>query len=702
MADAYVYIPAPRIEGVSPTSGPESGGTELRITGTHFVAAIVTLGGNECTDATVTGTQITCTTPEGSGVVNIRVTNADEQLAMMSDAFTYVPAPTITGVSPSFGPQAGGTTITITGTHFDAATVTLGDNDCTDVTVTGTKITCATPAGTGTVDLTVTNADGQIANRSEAFSYSAASTISAVMPDSGAARGGVLVKITGSGFDDPLVIIGGVVCSVRKTSSDEISCITGRNTSGRKDVVVVNSDGQRAVLTGGFTYDTHGRAIAWADNGSGQVSVPAGVGESLSAVSAGGRHTLGVTSDGTVVAWGNNDFGQADVPLGLRNVTAVAAGDRHSVALRADGTIAAWGDNEFGQSSVPTGLDHVTAIAAGQRHTLALRVDGSVVAWGSDDSGQSTVPAGLDDVIAIAAGQSHSLAVKTDGTVRAWGANDALQTDVPSGLDHVVAVSAGSEHSLALRVDGTVVAWGSDSSGQTAVPDGLEDVVAIAAGEHHSLALKANGKVMGWGGNTSRPIPVLRGHSDVTSIAAGQHHSVALVPMPLTVTGISPASGPTTGGGQVRLAGTEFDRPSVTIDKHRCSGVTYTSSTIICTLPPGKAGLAVVAVRNITGDRATLTEAFRYTEPAITGIKPDSGPVTGGTKVTISGTDFDDPTVVIGRYPCRVSASSGTEITCTTNPGASGRHDVEVTNSSTGQTVSLRNGFTYQGRSTHR
>ncbi|MDX6430362.1 MAG: trimeric autotransporter adhesin [Streptosporangiaceae bacterium] len=68
---------------------------------------------------------------------------------------------------------------------------------------------------------------------------------------------------------------------------------------------------------------------------------------------------------GTVVGWGFNFYGQVSPPAGLTGVTAIAAGGGHSLALKSDGTVVGWGDNSYGQASPPAGLTGVTAIAAG-------------------------------------------------------------------------------------------------------------------------------------------------------------------------------------------------------------------------------------------------------------------------------------------------------------------------------------------------
>ncbi|MGH2773414.1 MAG: hypothetical protein ACRDIU_09820, partial [Actinomycetota bacterium] len=187
-----------------------------------------------------------------------------------------------------------------------------------------------------------------------------------------------------------------------------------------------------------------GTVYAWGDNanallGSGGPSraAPAAVEglEGVSAISLGNAHGLALKADGTVVAWGDNSSGQLGNPsvqgktfspvpvVGLDHVTAIAAGGGHSVALRSDGNVWAWGLNTDGQAGVPCnpnafnlsysecnvasvplpvrrvipppagleaakcagGGDCIRAISAGEDYTLALRENGAVVGWGRCD-----------------------------------------------------------------------------------------------------------------------------------------------------------------------------------------------------------------------------------------------------------------------------------------------------------------------------
>jgi len=76
-------------------------------------------------------------------------------------------------VSPSSGPPAGGTTITISGTQLGGTTsVTVGGEAATSVTVVNSNtVTCVTPAGSGAAkNVVVTNAAGS-ATLAAAFSY---------------------------------------------------------------------------------------------------------------------------------------------------------------------------------------------------------------------------------------------------------------------------------------------------------------------------------------------------------------------------------------------------------------------------------------------------------------------------------------------------------------------------------------------------
>jgi alpha-tubulin suppressor-like RCC1 family protein len=268
--------------------------------------------------------------------------------------------------------------------------------------------------------------------------------------------------------------------------------------------------------------------VAWQSNRYDQTTVPPAAQTGVTAIAAGGRHTVALKSDGRVVAWGYNFTGQTMVPLDLTDVTAIAAGYYHTVALKSDGKVVAWGWNSIVQ--VPPDLAGATAIAAGNSHTVALKSDGSVVAWGLNSYGQTDVPAAAQSgVTAIAAGYGHTVALKGDGSVVVWGDKYSSRMTVPpAALTGVTAIAAGGYHTVALKSDGSVVAWGANDDRQTDVPLGLTGVTAIAAGASHTVALKSDGRVVAWGRNNESQGNVPIDLTGVTAIAAGDEHTVAL------------------------------------------------------------------------------------------------------------------------------------------------------------------------------
>ena len=158
--------PTPKVTSVSPTSGPALGGTAITITGRYFQDGVsVTIGGNAASDVVITSsTTLTATTPSGTPGAQDIVVSLGESGGTGAGLFTYTAAaPTVTGISPSTGPVAGGTSVTITGTGFTSgATVTIGGASATGVIVnSSTSITATTPAGTaGAKNVSVSTGGG--------------------------------------------------------------------------------------------------------------------------------------------------------------------------------------------------------------------------------------------------------------------------------------------------------------------------------------------------------------------------------------------------------------------------------------------------------------------------------------------------------------------------------------------------------------
>ena len=177
---------APSVTGISPAAGPLAGGTSVTITGTNLAGATaVKFGATAVTTFFIsnTGTQIVVNSPAGSaGTVDVTVVTPGGASPVNSpaDQFSYAAAPSGDGHQSDVGPAAGGTSVTITGTGFTGATaVDFGTTAATNVMVkSATQITATSPAGTGTVDVTVVTPGGAspVNSPADQFSYVAAPT----------------------------------------------------------------------------------------------------------------------------------------------------------------------------------------------------------------------------------------------------------------------------------------------------------------------------------------------------------------------------------------------------------------------------------------------------------------------------------------------------------------------------------------------
>ena len=158
---------------------------------------------------------------------------------------------------------------------------------------------------------------------------------------------------------------------------------------------------------------------------------------------------------------------------------------------------------------------------------------------------------------------------------------------------------------------------------------------------------------------------------------------------------ISPASGGAAGGDVVTITGDGFGNPSaspkptvdVAFDGVPATSITHVSDTEVRATSPAGAGRATVRVTGNANTAALesneLVDAFAYpgTAPVVTEVRPARGPSTGGTSVTIAGSNFDDVTAVsFGGIAARsFTVDSSTQITAVTAAGDAGLVDVTVT-----------------------
>jgi hypothetical protein len=142
-SDVFTYTPvAPTVTAISPNVGTIAGGTSVTITGSGFLNGAVVKFVQETNGtpggAVLGGTFVNVLSSTSMTVVSPGVTSGTTYFITVrtpsgtsptsaNDVFTYSPlVPTVSAISPSSGPNAGGTSFVITGTGFvNGATVTF-------------------------------------------------------------------------------------------------------------------------------------------------------------------------------------------------------------------------------------------------------------------------------------------------------------------------------------------------------------------------------------------------------------------------------------------------------------------------------------------------------------------------------------------------------------------------------------------------
>lgn len=159
-------------------------------------------------------------------------------------------APVVSGVSPSKGPVAGGTQVTISGRDLQKVTAVLfGSAAAQSFRVRDdTTIVAVTPAAAkaGAVPVTVrTGSTSSTSSSGAAFQYVNPPSVRSIAPVFGPTGGGNTVTISGTGFTDASAVFFG---SVRATevivdSDGQIRAVAPPHSAGSVDVTVTGPGG---------------------------------------------------------------------------------------------------------------------------------------------------------------------------------------------------------------------------------------------------------------------------------------------------------------------------------------------------------------------------------------------------------------------------------------------------------------------------
>lgn len=722
------------VSAINPSVGPTAGGTSVTITGTGFEnysTIDVTIGGSACSGVTVNSpTELTCTTTaHTAGLANVQVTLDGTTSASLVNGFEYTaPNVTVNDISPNEGPASGGTFVTITGSGFEnysTVDVQFGGTSCTDIEVdSSTEIDCVTAAHTaGSVDVSVI-LDGVPTTVTNGFTYRDTG-INGIFPDSGPRAGGTFVTISGYGFTYSSTVdvqFGGISCTdIEVDSVNEIDCVTPAHVAGTVDVDVI-LDGVTTTYPQGFTYDDTQITVQTLGDGLSDYTLTTNPVDLIfseavpvadqpiveAAINAGSSRlplyswspddtTLTITPTDTTV-WSNDVW----VWVGGTQLRLIDS------ALEAN-------QMPFFELTTVSSTTPNVVVMTPDAGTINIPVDvsqsyidlSSILTNGSGVIGEITINAQTaNNSYVVSFADQVDLTGETgwDELIYAPFEIDASgYNDIPVEAADVSGISIGSdthgiEFSKGVRLEiddkaGYTIGFYEDDTFTEVTSPCDEDTQAIgdALGAGEACYIDVDDDLILW----------TKHFTDVITYTTG---------VSPTVTNVLPSQGNEAGGTKVTITGTNFGTGAVAGFGGTDALSTYVvdNTTILAETPAGT-GTVDVTVTNTDTNSGTLASGFEYVataDPAgpaldaVTPITPATGATAGGDSVTITGTNFTDPTSVYfgSSAGTGISYDSSTQLSGTTPAHASGAVDLIVIDSN-GQWDMATDAFTYTGGS---
>ncbi len=562
--------------------------------------------------ATITGGhgngEIDVRTPaHAAGAVDVLVT-ASGGSTTATNGFTYVNVPTVTGVSPSVGLLAGGTSVAITGTTLTGASaVRFGATAATIFTVnSSTSITATAPAhAVGVTHVTVTTAGGtSSATANDQFTFGNGPAVTGVSPRRGLVAGGTSVTVTGTTLTGATAVMFGAFAAPAFTvnSATSITATSPAQAAGVVDVTVTTPFGTSSLISGDdFTF---------------------GNAPTLSAVSP----NLGGVAGGTTVTIAGTDLdGASAVMFGSTAATSFTVDSGTSITatspVHGPGVVDVTVTTPFGTSSVGAGDEFTFGNAptvSGVSPDLGVVAGGtSVTIAGTDLDGASAVMFGSTAATSFTVDSGTSITATSP--VHGPGVVDITVT-TPFGVSSVGAgdeftfgnapTVSGVSPDLGVVAGGTsVTITGSDLDGATAVMFGSTAATNFTVDSSTSITATSPAHAAG-------PVDI----TVVTPFATSGTGSADIftygdVPV---VTAISQNRGADAGGTTVTITGSDFTGAvAVLFGSTAATSFTVDSNTsITATSPPHAIGAVDITVVSPFGTSSGSTaDEFTYSGP---------------------------------------------------------------------------------------
>ncbi|XP_071500935.1 plexin-A4-like [Diadema antillarum] len=241
----YLQCNPPEITGFYPAIGPVDGGTRLEVFGTDLGVNFedisnITVAGIECDlndmeEFYEPGQSVSCLTGGAGqiveGQIDLTVTLDNQAREANSEEEFLYRDPMISGFTPTEGPAAGGTRVTISGDFLTSGRNVIarfGDAECIDIARSPNETSCTTAkSSVGSYALTMTF-DGTQLTTADEFTFQPNPVITGLDRTQSIMSGGLDIIVTGERFD---LIQMPVIKAISQTSGAETSEICNGNGS---------------------------------------------------------------------------------------------------------------------------------------------------------------------------------------------------------------------------------------------------------------------------------------------------------------------------------------------------------------------------------------------------------------------------------------------------------------------------------------